>query len=136
MSTASDPASFRWASTLAGCSPRSIDPTVTRDTPVCSTEVRAERARGLCVRDLAWSAAGRLRTLAFESRGPEQDRHDLSVVRGLVRPGIELDCAFPTKSDEPLLWPADFVAGAVRMARAGQGDEPLATLGAVDIREV
>ena len=102
---------------------------------VCATEVRAERARGLCVRDLAWAVRDRLDTVAFESRGPTRDRHDLSVVRGLARQGVGLECAFPGKWDEPMLWAADFVAGAVRLARTGK-HEPLAALGDVEIREV
>jgi hypothetical protein len=103
---------------------------------VCRSEQRAERARGLCVRDLAWAVQDRLDGLAFESRGPKRDRHDTSVVRGLLPQGVDLRCWFPGKHDEPLLGPADFLAGAVRQALTGAGGEPLAALGDVEIREV
>jgi hypothetical protein len=103
---------------------------------VCRTEQRAERARGLCVRDLAWAVKDRLDGLAFESRGPRRNRHDASVVRGLLPQGVDLGCWFPGKHDEPLLWPADFLAGAVRQALTGAGGGPLAALGDVEIREV
>lgn len=102
---------------------------------VCRREQRTERARGLCVRDLAWAVKDRLDGLAFESRGPKRDRHDTSVVRGLLPQGVDLRCWFPGKHDEPLLWPADFLAGAVRQALTGAGGDPLSALGDVEIRE-
>jgi len=101
---------------------------------VCGSETRVERARGLSVERLAWHVHRRVDRLVLESRSPRGDGHDASVLAGLWRRGIRLTCGFAGK-EEPLLWAADVVAGATRLAFAGGDAAPLRALGAVDVVE-
>jgi hypothetical protein len=103
---------------------------------VCRSERRAERARGLCVRDLAWAAQGRLSDLHFEARDPRQNAHDASILSGLRSQGITLSCSFLRKDEEPLLWAADLVAGAIRESIADMVGKAAEALGSVDCFEV
>lgn len=103
---------------------------------VCRREPGAERARGLCVRDLAWAAHGRLTDLVFETRELHENAHDASVLKGLSPLGVRLAYSFLRKEEEPLLWAADIVAGAIRASIIDPGSKAAEALRAVDLREV
>jgi hypothetical protein len=81
---------------------------------VSQTERHLRRARGVCVRDLAWAVGERLTDLVFEARQEAENAHDASVLEGLRSHGPDLRYAFRGKTDEPLLWIPDLLAGAVR----------------------
>lgn len=103
---------------------------------VCTSEHRIERARGLSVERLVWMLHERVDVLVIESRNPRGDRHDASVVAGLRRRGLQVECRFAGK-EEAMLWAADVVAGAVRLATEKGGDpEPGRRLGAVDTARI
>jgi hypothetical protein len=86
---------------------------------------RQERARRQCMEALLFhlQAAGVSRVW-LETRGAAADRRDIAAVRAararqIIQYGLLVDHARP--SEEPLLWLADIVAGAVS---AAEGDEP------------
>jgi hypothetical protein len=72
----------------------------------------AARLRGRCLRALYPELAG-VQAVVIESRGLRPDRHDASVLAGLARPGPPCALSFLRAADDPVLWVADFVAGAV-----------------------
>lgn len=86
---------------------------------------RQERARRQCIETLLYylEAAGTGHVL-LETRNATADRRDIATVdqcraRGVISHAIRVDHARP--SEEPLLWLADIVAGAVS---AAEGTEP------------
>jgi hypothetical protein len=98
-----------------------LDAVVVTVTPVTTRD--AERARRRCLRRLLWELDQRgVREVLFESR-QRRDAKDRAVLGHLHRSGwagAELRYAFTPPQQEPLLWVADVVAGAV--AAAGDGD--------------
>lgn len=85
---------------------------------------RQERARRQCMEALLFhlQAAGVSRVW-LETRNPAADRRDIEAVRAararqIVQYGLLVDHARP--SEEPLLWLADIVAGAVSAAEGGE----------------
>ncbi|MGH9069231.1 MAG: hypothetical protein ACRD0J_17345 [Acidimicrobiales bacterium] len=87
---------------------------------------RQDRARALCVNRLLWDL-GELGVdqVVFESREEHNDRKDrLTVLRAqkATRAPDQLRYVFRRPNEEPLLWLADAMAGAVS-ARFGDDDE-------------
>ncbi|SEE80346.1 hypothetical protein [Jiangella alba] len=86
---------------------------------------RQERARRHCLGALLFELADAgVDEVCLESRNPVADRRDLDVVggfrvRGVVPPTLRV--AHARAGDEPLLWAADIVAGAIC---AAEGKEP------------
>lgn len=100
----------------------------------------AGRARSLCLisllRDLRLRTVGHL---VIESREPHNDRRDARTILGAQQGRLassSLAFHFARPSDEPLLWPADAVAGAVASSRAGDGALPYLELLRDILREI
>ncbi len=63
--------------------------------------------------------------LVLETRHEERNRHDRDALRGFQRAGVltgDLDVSHGLPLEEPLLWLADVVAGAVGEACCGRKD--------------
>jgi len=88
-----------------------------------------ERARGLCMKALLWDLKQTWEAceLVIESRQDHNDLKDARVIGGAKRSGIadaSLKYGWERPADNPLLWTADAVAGAVASnAYAGGGFE-------------
>ncbi|WP_245725804.1 hypothetical protein [Propionibacterium cyclohexanicum] len=100
--------------------------------------IRQERVRGRCFERLFWELdqAG-VTKVVFESRTPHQDQTDLRRIDGLRSRGVitgDLRAEWRRGAEEPLLWAADIVLGAVGDARAA-GTELDARV-AVSIQEI
>lgn len=84
---------------------------------------RQERARALCLERLAWQLDGHAVTLlSLEAREAQLMKRDLRTIDALrgknaLPEGLRIDHALP--SEEPMLWVADFVLGALAESRAG-----------------
>lgn len=99
---------------------------------------RPERARSLCLVRLTTELAsfGVKHTL-FEGRTALQNRRDVATIaelrsRRAISDTFSVD--FAGKSDDPMLWIADIVAGAVGASLTGTDVEPLNALGSsVDV---
>lgn len=85
---------------------------------------RQERARRKCLEALLFylQDAGVVR-LWLESRNDAANRRDIAAVtaaraKQIIQYGLLVDRALP--SEEPLLWMADLVAGAVSAAESGE----------------
>lgn len=96
----------------------------------------AERARGRCLSALAWALVERVDLLVVEGRQKVQDRHDASVLRAVRVGGAAPAVTFATKADDPLLWAADIVAGAVFHDVARADPSYRQALGPVEIHTV
>jgi len=86
---------------------------------------KQERARQECLHHLivALSSEG-VQELLIESRAARNDRHDRQTILAAQRMGAISDrlvYGFPRAADEPLLWLADFVVGAITADQA-RGD--------------
>jgi hypothetical protein len=112
-----------------------------RDLVVISSPVgrKQERARRRCLETLLWELGGRGVTEAvLESRGAALDRHDRRAVDGfrsrrLLTPALQVTHTRP--QEDPALWIADALCGAV--AEAEKGDPAyLRELGDVEILRV
>jgi hypothetical protein len=79
---------------------------------VAMSPTTAARSRGLCVARLAWEVTD-VDAIVFESRGPLADRHDATILAGIARHGPRHTPSFVRAVDDPILWLADIVAGAV-----------------------
>lgn len=94
---------------------------------------RPERARALCLGRLAIELASiRVEHTLFEGRTALQNRRDLATIAELrsrrsVPDRFSVD--FAGKSDDPMLWIADIVAGAVGASLTGTDTDPLDALG-------
>ncbi|QNA91569.1 MULTISPECIES: hypothetical protein [unclassified Microbacterium] len=88
---------------------------------------RQERARALCLERLAWQLdAQGVRLLTLEARPPQLMRRDLRTVDALrgklaLPEGLRIDHAQP--SEEPMVWIADQVLGALGEKLAGGRSE-------------
>lgn len=96
---------------------------VTVGTPVPRT--RQERARATCLtRLVAELHSYSVTDLVIESRTTQLDARDVNTVRG-ARYSLPPETRFHVRhvkgADEPLLWSADIVAGAIRSDRQGDG---------------
>lgn len=84
---------------------------------------RQERTRATCLKTLVLelSSLG-VAGLLMEARTPDLNQRDVQTVRG-ARFGLPRGTPFHVEhaagADEPLLWAADIVAGAVRTYREG-----------------
>lgn len=84
---------------------------------------RQERARSLCLKRLAWllddHAVSLLSLEAREAQLMKRDRRTIDGLRGqqALPRGLRIDHARP--SEEPMLWVADFVLGALAESRSG-----------------
>lgn len=84
---------------------------------------RQERARALCLERLAWQLDGHgVQLLTLEARPPQLMRRDLRTVDALrskkaLPEGLRIDHGLP--SEEPMLWIADIVLGALGESMAG-----------------
>ena len=104
---------------------------------------RQERARRQCIEALLYhlESAGTAHVL-LETRNATADRRDIAAVdqfraRGVISHAIRVDHGRP--SEEPLLWLADIVAGAVSAAEGGEPAyrtliEPWLTEHRIDLR--
>lgn len=85
---------------------------------------RAPRARSLCLKELLWALdQGKIRRLVIETREPHNDQFDRRVVVGVqqsYRLGVGIAYAFERPLNEPLLWAADAIAGAVSGVATGE----------------
>ncbi|AWH96418.1 hypothetical protein [Dietzia psychralcaliphila] len=90
-------------------------------TPVPRT--RQERARAMCLTRLVTELHSfSVSDLVIESRTRQLDARDIATVRGarfLLPKGSRFHVVHVPGKQEPLLWPADLVAGAVRAHRQG-----------------
>lgn len=95
---------------------------VTVGTPV--PPKRQERARAKCLHRLVHECAGLgIADLVLESRTVVLDRRDNDVMRGVrfgLPAGPPVTVRHQPGAEEPLLWAADIVAGAVRAALEGR----------------
>lgn len=88
---------------------------------------RQERARALCLERLAWQLDGHgVQLLTLEARPPQLMRRDLRTIDALrgkhaLPAGIRIDHAQP--SEEPMVWIADQVLGALGEKMAGGRSE-------------
>lgn len=85
---------------------------------------RQERARARCLDRLVIELHDYgIRHLVIESRGQRLNRRDIETARGarhrLLPRGTTFQVDHAPGSDEPLLWAADIVAGAVRAEQEG-----------------
>lgn len=84
---------------------------------------RQERARALCLERLAWQLDGHgVQLLTLEARPPQLMRRDLQTIDALrgkkaLPEGLRIDHGLP--SEEPMLWIADVVLGALGESMAG-----------------
>lgn len=96
---------------------------VTVGTPVPRT--RQERARAMCLTRLVSELHSYSVTdLVIEARTTQLDDRDIKTVRGArfsLPAGTRFHVAHVAGSQEPLLWSADIVAGAVRAHHQGDG---------------
>lgn len=105
--------------------------TVVVGAPVEAT--RPERARTLCLVRLAAELASiGVEHMLFEGRTALQNRRDMAIIaelrsRRAIPDTFSVDCA--GKGDDPMLWIADIVAGAVGASLTGTDIEPLDALG-------
>ncbi|MEJ2869765.1 DUF3800 domain-containing protein [Actinomycetospora sp. OC33-EN08] len=87
---------------------------------------RQERARRLTLRRLTYELHGMgVTRIVIESRQQVLDRRDVTLVtatRNDLPKGTRLRVDHQRGADEPLLWVADIVAGAVRAGRHGVDD--------------
>ena len=94
---------------------------------------RPEKARTLCVARLATELAGTgVKHMLFEGRTALQNRRDVATIAELrSRRAIPdtFSVNFAGKGDDPMLWIADIVAGAVGASLTGTEVEPLDALG-------
>lgn len=101
-----------------------VDSVVVIGAPVQPTG--QERARRKALGELLWQLDRRqVEHLLLESRQPDQDARDLTAVGGFRnagRVGRRLRVDHAGALDEPLLWVADAVAGAVGESRCGEPD--------------
>ncbi|MHB8324618.1 MAG: hypothetical protein ACYDHB_09400 [Candidatus Dormibacteria bacterium] len=100
----------------------------------------AGRARSRCLtsllQDLRLRSVGRL---VIESREPHNDRRDARTILGAQQGRLaasSLEFQFARPREEPLLWPADAVAGAVASSRADTGPHPYLELLQDILREI
>ncbi|HRQ00599.1 MAG TPA: hypothetical protein PK781_09075 [Terrimesophilobacter sp.] len=105
--------------------------TVVVGAPVDAT--KPEKARALCLVRLATELASiRVEHMLFEGRTALQNRRDVATIaelrsrRAIPHP---LSVDFAGKGDDPMLWIADIVAGAVGASLTGIDPEPLDALG-------
>lgn len=117
---------FHWRDRLPDARRSAAD--VVADLPVLAVAVvgapvnarRQERARRQCLEALLFElAAAGVDEVWLESRNPASDRRDLDVItvyrsRGVLPPTLHVGHARP--GEEPLLWAADIVAGAISAA--------------------
>jgi len=87
---------------------------------------RQERARALCLTALVPDLHERgVQEILIEARTPELDRRDIETIRG-VRFGLPRHTTLWARhvpgAEQPLLWAADIVAGAVRADHDGAGE--------------
>jgi len=86
---------------------------------------RQERARALCVNSLVWDLHERdIKHAVFESRGEHGDRRDAATIEQARRAkwaAAAVTYGFDRADDEPLLWIADALAGAIS-AHLAEGD--------------
>lgn len=96
---------------------------VTVGTPVRRT--RQERARAVCLTRLVAELHGyAVSHLVIEARTAQLDARDIKTVRGArfsLPPGTRFHAVHVAGNQEPLLWSADIVAGAVRAHHQGNG---------------
>jgi hypothetical protein len=80
-----------------------------------SSAGRAVRARGRCLARLAWELGQEtgVDAIVFESRGRPADQHDASILARTARQGPRLAATFVRATEDPILWLADIIAGAV-----------------------
>ncbi|MFT4296983.1 MAG: hypothetical protein QM582_16385 [Micropruina sp.] len=92
-----------------------------------------ERARSRCLARLATELAGiGVEHMLIEGRTALQNRRDVATITDLRSHGAvpkPLTVDFAGKSDDPMLWIADIVAGAVGASLTGTDAEPLDALG-------
>ncbi|MBB2975107.1 hypothetical protein FHX49_000648 [Microbacterium endophyticum] len=98
---------------------------------------KTERFRRLCLGDLYNNMLDLdVHDLVLESRGGAQDKKDVAHIVALQNSGLDerLRIAHKRGGDEPLLWIADVVLGAINAHRAGNSRyfDALSTL--VDVR--
>ena len=95
----------------------------------------AERARGLCLVRLAWALSGLANSLVFEAREGKLNEHDKTVLAGLASHGPRLSASFVPAGDDPLLWAADVLSGAIFQDLARAQPAYRAALGPVTLLE-
>lgn len=90
----------------------------------CPMPPKSDRARALCLNGLLWDLREHeVDRLVIESRQERNDAKDRqTIVRSLKaeRAPADLTYVFARSSDEPLLWLADAMAGAI-LAHLGEG---------------
>lgn len=96
------------------------------------SQERPERARGRCLHTLSWALASRASRIVIEDRQRTLNRHDRSVLTG-PRHQPAPSPMFVAKPDEPLLWAADIVAGALFHDLARSDPTYRAALGQVEL---
>jgi hypothetical protein len=88
---------------------------------------RQERARALCLEQLAWHLDRHTVTLlsleARETQLMKRDQRTIDALRGkhALPDGLRIDHARP--SEEPMLWVADFVLGALGESMTGSNPD-------------
>lgn len=96
---------------------------------------KQERARQKCLHHLIVALFDEgVRELLLESRASRNDRHDRQTIVAAQHKGViseRLVYRFPRAADEPLLWLADFVVGAVAADHASGDQEESSTLRAI-----
>lgn len=100
------------------------------------------RARAQCLKALLWDAKELgVKELVLESRQPHNDQKDRQSIVWAQKAGVaaaELRYGFARPREEPLLWAADAMAGAVSAAAAQETDRYILALppGQVVVKDV
>jgi hypothetical protein len=102
---------------------------------VRTSRERPERARGRCLNGLVWALGDRASHLVIEARQQTLNNHDRSVLAGASRRFV-ISASFVPKTEEPLLWAADVIAGAVFHDLARGDSTYRAALGAIEVHQV
>jgi hypothetical protein len=124
------PRPFHWRAEERGDRGRMIEAVVEIGLGAVVCDCRAgrlgaqERARARCLHALLWDLRDGVSEVLIDTRGPHADRRDRRTLRQAQRTGAvprHLRYDFRSPREEPLLWAADAIAGAVG-DRLAKGD--------------